>query len=72
MNIHNLRHVPWTCEWGRVGVAIEDLGAGRSRVDEVFWACHHQRRGPDVSLVKQDECDGCPFWREAPRFRAEC
>ena len=41
MNSNTIRPVPWTCEWGRFGVAVEDLGAGRSRVDDVFWACHH-------------------------------
>ena len=46
MNTYSIRQVPWTCEWGRFGVAVEDLGAGRSRVDDVFWACHrpHARR----------------------------
>ena len=43
MNSHSLRRVPWTCDWGRFGVAVEDLGAGRSRVDDVFWACRPPR-----------------------------
>ena len=36
MNAYSIRRVPWTCERGRFGVAVEDLGAGRSRVDDVL------------------------------------
>jgi hypothetical protein len=72
MNLDTLRHVPWTCHWGRFGVAIEDLGDGSSRVDELFWACHNPGRGAGVSITRRDECEHCPFWIEAPRFRAEC
>ena len=25
MNSYTIRPVPWTCEWGRFGVAVEDL-----------------------------------------------
>lgn len=72
MKSYSIRRVPWTCEWGRFGVAIEDLGAGRSRVDDVFWACHHPGRAPDLRLTKRGECEHCPFWIEAARLRAAC
>lgn len=70
MNSNTIRQVPWTCEWGRSGVAVEDLGAGRSRVDDVFWACHHPSAAA-IRLIKRDECERCPLWIEAARLRAE-
>lgn len=71
MKAYSIRRVPWTCDWGRFGVVTEDLGAGRSRVDDVFWACHHPHRAPDLQLMKRGECERCPFWIEAARLRAE-
>jgi hypothetical protein len=72
MNSYGLRRAPWTCEWGRFGIAVEELGAGRSRVDDEFWACHHPRCATGIRLTKRDECERCPLWREAARLRAEC
>lgn len=72
MNSYSIRPVPWTCEWGRFGVAVEDLGAGRSRVDDMFWACHRPSGPSGIRVTKRDECEHCPFWREAARLRAEC
>jgi hypothetical protein len=60
-----LRHVPWTCEWGRFGVAIDGLALGCSHVDDVFWACHHPTRSPNLRLTKRAECESCPYWQEA-------
>ena len=71
MNSNNIRHVPWTCEWGRFGVAVEELGDARSRVDDVFWACHHPERAPDLRLTKRGECERCPFWIAAARLRGD-
>jgi hypothetical protein len=71
MNAYTIRRVPWTCEWGRFGVASEDLGRGRSRVDDVFWACHHPTRSPNLRLMKRGECEACPNWAAAARFREE-
>jgi hypothetical protein len=70
MSGYRFRRVPWTCEWGRFGVATEDLGGGRSRVDDVFWACRNPSRSPDVRLTSRGECERCPFWIEAARLRA--
>jgi hypothetical protein len=69
MKSYTIRRVPWTCEWGRFGVAIEELAAGQSRVDDVFWACHHDRRESGLRLMKRRECERCPFWMEAARLR---
>ena len=71
MKTYTLRRVPWTCHWGRFGVAIEDLGGGRSRVDDVFWACHNPRRDPDVRLTKRAECEQCADWTEAAHCRSD-
>lgn len=43
MKPYNIRRVPWTCQWARFGLAVEDLGPAGSRVDDVFWACHNPR-----------------------------
>jgi hypothetical protein len=69
MNTYSIRKVPWTCEWGRVGVAVEDLGAGRSRIDEVFWACHRPSNAAGIRVTRRDECERCQFWTEAARPR---
>ena len=71
MNSYTLRRVPWTCEWGRFGVAVEDLGAGRSRLDDMFWACHHPSGAAGIRLTTRDECGRCRFWMEAARLRGE-
>ena len=71
MMASTIRRVPWTCEWGRFGMAIEDLGAGRTRVDDVFWACHYPRDGTELRLTKRGECEHCPFWVQAARFGAD-
>jgi hypothetical protein len=70
MKSYSIRRVPWTCEFGRFGVAIEDLGAGKSRVDDVFWACHNPHRSSDVRMTKRGECEVCPYWIEAARLRS--
>jgi hypothetical protein len=72
MKTYSIRRVPWTCEWGRFGVAIQELGAGRSRVDDVFWGCHHPSRAPDLRLMKRAECERCPYWVEAAHLRLAC
>ena len=69
MQTHTIRRVPWTCEWGRFGVAAEELGGGRARVDDVFWGCHRPSGDGAIRLTKRGECDTCPFWIEAARLR---
>jgi hypothetical protein len=69
MKSYAIRHVPWTCEWGRFGVAIEELAAGEARVDDVFWACHYPNGACGIRLTHRGECEHCPCWREAVRLR---
>jgi hypothetical protein len=68
MNPRTVRHVPWTCEWGRIGLAVEQLSPADSRVDDVFWACHHHIRAPEIRLVSRAECTICPEWTPASRL----
>ena len=68
MNPRTLRRVPWTCKWGRFGVAVEQLSSTDSRVDDVFWACHHPVRSPDIQSVSKRECETCPAWVPAARL----
>ena len=69
MKPYTMRRVPWTCDWGRFGVATEDLGAAGMSVDEVFWMCHHPRLAPQLRVARHGDCEQCPFWQEAARFR---
>jgi hypothetical protein len=69
MKPYSIRRVPWTCHWGRFGVAVEDLGVTGSKVDDVFWACHHPTRAPHLQLTTRGECEHCPLWEEAARLR---
>lgn len=64
----SVRRVPWTCRWGRFGVMTEDLGADGTRVDDVFWGCHHPSRAPEGRRTRRLECETCPDWEEAARF----
>lgn len=68
MDAHTIRKVPWTCQWARFTVAVEQTDAGESRVDDVFWGCHHPVRAPDLRLMKRGECEQCPFWEMAHRL----
>ena len=67
---YTIKRVPWTCQWGRFGIAVEELGQNQARVDDVFWACHHATRSPNLRLTKRLECEQCPFWQVAARLRA--
>lgn len=69
MNAYKIRRVPWTCEWGRFGVTVEELDFGRARVDDVFWGCRCPTRGAATRLTPRGECESCPFWTEAARLR---
>ncbi len=61
MASNNLRRVPWTCEWGRLGkqadprtVAYQGYG---------FCSCEHPEHGRTPG-----HCEACPSWE--PRMRA--
>ena len=68
MHPATLRRVPWTCEWGRFGVAIEPVTPTDSRVDDVFWACHHPVIAPHFKALACGECATCPLWHAASRL----
>jgi hypothetical protein len=70
MATSTIRRVPWTCRWGRFGVAVEDTGLA-PRVDDIFWVCHQPERAPNLQLTKRDECEECSFWEPAPKFHLE-
>jgi hypothetical protein len=66
MTPRTLRRVPWTCQWGRFGVAVEQVTPTESRVDDVFWACHHP--SAEIRSVSRRECETCPDWVPASRL----
>ena len=68
MNASTLRRVPWTCQWGRSGVAVEQVSARESQVDDVFWVCHHPVTSPHFRMVDTSECRTCPVWKAADRL----
>ena len=67
MNASTLRRVPWTCQWGRSGVAVEQVSARESQVDDVFWVCHHPRMSPRLKMLDAGECRTCPVWLSSLR-----
>jgi hypothetical protein len=66
-----VRRVPWTCQWGRFGVAVE-ADASSSKVDAVFWGCHHPIRAPRLQLTRCGECETCRYWEPSSRFAVPC
>jgi hypothetical protein len=68
MNVATLRHVPWTCEWGRYGVAVQQVTSHESQVDDVFWVCHHPVIAPHLKALDCAECRTCPGWKPAARL----
>jgi hypothetical protein len=66
MTSSTIRGVPWTCRWGRFGVAVEDAGLD-PRVDDVFWVCHRPEHS--LRLPKRGECETCSHWEAASSMR---
>jgi hypothetical protein len=62
-----LRRVPWTCAWGRFGVAVTPVEAA-VRPADVFWGCDHPRRGLEQRLARIGDCRSCPFWAPSARY----
>jgi hypothetical protein len=48
-------------------VAIEPLTTTDSRIDDVFWACHHPVLAPHLKSLACRECSTCPMWQPAAR-----
>jgi hypothetical protein len=59
-SVETLRHVPWTCLWGRFGEPMPPPPDTSSRCF-VFWTCAHPE-GEGFQLTR-DSCDSCRLWR---------
>ena len=55
---------------GTFGAAVEQLTSSESRVDDVFWVCHHPVLAPHVKVLACAECRTCPLWNPASRYPA--
>jgi hypothetical protein len=60
-----LRHVPWTCRWGRFGGPIDS--AGTPVRGFVFWLCGHPD-APAGRLLDRGSCEACTNWEAADEF----
>lgn len=57
----NLRHVSWTCVWGRFG-GKAPVPEGTEVPDRVFWTCHHPLLATLPRLLHRGECETCAYW----------
>jgi hypothetical protein len=60
MDIEEIRHVPWTCRWGRFGGKAESGRASES--DNLVWICCHPELCPVPRIVVTGECEACRYW----------
>lgn len=64
-----LRHVPWTCRWGRFGGPV-DSPAGNAP-GFVFWVCGHpDKKGP--KLLDRGSCEVCSLWEANEKQTGGC
>jgi len=63
-----LRHVPWTCQWGRFGEPVRSAWPTLSP-RFVFWTCSH----PDAAdgPLTRDSCDRCGRWHPTSSVPAD-
>ncbi|HXW08267.1 MAG TPA: hypothetical protein VD833_23755 [Vicinamibacterales bacterium] len=61
----SLRHVPWTCKWGRFGGPIET--AIESAHGFVFWRCANPMLS-HPNVLQRGMCEACRLWEAAPEF----
>lgn len=54
-----VRHVPWTCKWGRFGGPVSH--AETSVRGFVFWTCGHPEE-PEPRPLTRGSCDTCTKW----------
>jgi hypothetical protein len=65
----SVKHVPWTCRWGRFGGPMDVTSVARNP-GFVFWICGHPAAdGPRP--LDRDSCERCPDWEPAETFRAQ-
>jgi hypothetical protein len=60
-----LRHVPWTCRWGRFGGPVDP--SARTNRGFAFWVCVHPQAEPH-RLLDRGSCEGCPWWEAMEKF----
>jgi hypothetical protein len=63
-----LRHVPWTCRWGRFGGPVQPSASTFRGF--VFWVCLHPQAEPH-RLLDRGSCEGCPWWEANEKFDEE-
>ena len=68
MLTQSLRHVPWTCRWGRFGGPV-DAPAGMGP-GFVFWVCAHPGEG-GLRPLDRDSCERCPDWEPSEAYQRE-
>lgn len=61
-NSQTVKHVPWTCKWGRFGGPVQP--PERVVSGFVFWMCDHPAEASPRPLTR-GSCDSCPRWERA-------
>jgi hypothetical protein len=58
-----VRHVAWTCRWGRFGGSVPaDPGC-----QPFYWSCVHLSRATQPPGVDEPICEACAYWeRQKP------
>jgi hypothetical protein len=60
----SIRHVPWTCRWGRFGGPV--LRADEDAPGFLFWVCDHPALArPLPRVLNRQQCAQCPLWERA-------
>ena len=58
----SIRHVPWTCRWGRFGGPV--MVAEKGTPGFLFWVCGHPDSQAHRALDRQT-CRECHRWEPA-------
>jgi hypothetical protein len=56
----SIRHVPWTCKWGRFGGPVDNPAVPAQGF--VFWTCGHPEIGDVQAALARGSCENCPKW----------
>ena len=62
----SLRHVPWTCRWGRFGGPVEP--PGQATHGFVFWVCTHPMQD-HPSVPARGACEACEWWEPGEQYQ---
>ena len=60
-NAQTIKHVPWTCKWGRFGGPVRPSETGVPGF--VFWMCGHPDE-PGPQPLTRGSCESCPNWEQ--------